>query len=448
MKISRDQHAALLIPRFDHSFRGAKLTTEEHSMPSRFRQLMERLQREKSGSAHVQEEEDGQEITGASFSLSAHYAIPTTADEAVQAGQSAGNRAGQSSDSIAVNDHGVGTSGSLLRPLEGTRFIFTLNKVAESLAASADGEVASGNVESEVVDDVTLEATFRGGHGARGGNDGTTLEENHGRPSGQTTTHGAPLQHNSSQPDVAAGVNQASPDGEITVIDDRTPSAVDPGGVDDAGFKALHVASGDNETPHSEMQGSPQKTELNSRAVEFQHEMMWVQRTADRSHGVHDTSAAKELLSDPVTFLENVDASEWPERLAERMRLTQTGTMTQLKMTLHPEHLGKVDVQLVWEQGKLQAHFRVQGVEAQQVIESQINRLAEALEGRGIALDSYSVDQGTAHLGSQGRETQQSDRETTSRATMLEEDVQAGEDQQNDELSVSLRGDGRLEMWM
>lgn len=117
--------------------------------------------------------------------------------------------------------------------------------------------------------------------------------------------------------------------------------------------------------------------------------------------------------------------------LVKQFVLHNGNGLTEARISLHPEHLGHVDVRIVMQEGQMTAQFVAQNGTAKELIENQLNTLRAALQNQGIQVERIEVvqhselqdtasfsEQERRHSGS-GREEQYSSR--TGRDSSLEE---------------------------
>ncbi|GAB6933480.1 flagellar hook-length control protein FliK [Calditerricola satsumensis] len=82
--------------------------------------------------------------------------------------------------------------------------------------------------------------------------------------------------------------------------------------------------------------------------------------------------------------------------LLRALQMHAGGHAAEARLFLVPEHLGKVDVQLVVHNGHVTIAFAVDTPAAKEALESQIPQLRWQLEQQGLVLDKVSVTQGTS----------------------------------------------------
>lgn len=79
------------------------------------------------------------------------------------------------------------------------------------------------------------------------------------------------------------------------------------------------------------------------------------------------------------------------QQILERVRVFVGEAQTSMEISLTPESLGKVTLNLVSRQGALTAHFTAQNQIAKEAIESQIVVLRENLESQGLKVEAIEV---------------------------------------------------------
>lgn len=131
-----------------------------------------------------------------------------------------------------------------------------------------------------------------------------------------------------------------------------------------------------------------------------------------------------------VDFTEHINQVEQMREIAnqiiEQIKINIKPAMTSMELQLNPEHLGKVNLNVVSKDGMMTARFTAQTQAAKEAIESQIQVLRTNLENQGIKIEVVEVtlsefgfheNNGT----SGGKEKQQSG--NSKRKTFLSEDL-------------------------
>ena len=92
-----------------------------------------------------------------------------------------------------------------------------------------------------------------------------------------------------------------------------------------------------------------------------------------------------------TTATSNVNAQDVIDQIAEKMKVEVRGDMTEMKLTLRPEHLGDLTLRVKTENGIITAHFVAESQRVKEIIESNLNTLRETLQEQGIAVSEFSV---------------------------------------------------------
>lgn len=122
--------------------------------------------------------------------------------------------------------------------------------------------------------------------------------------------------------------------------------------------------------------GSSAKTENGSMAEQF-------------LNLVTDAAATDEVEFSQLSKSEQVRAVA--EQILEKVRVVLSDTQTSMEISLTPESLGRVTLNLVSKHGALTAHFTAQNEIAKEAIESQMVVLRENLESQGLKVEAIEV---------------------------------------------------------
>ncbi|KIH77564.1 hook-length control protein FliK [Geoalkalibacter ferrihydriticus] len=93
-------------------------------------------------------------------------------------------------------------------------------------------------------------------------------------------------------------------------------------------------------------------------------------------------------------------------QVMERLQVRNTGERSVMTLRLNPKELGELRMELVMEKGVLKAQILAQNTQVQEVLERNLFRLREALEGQGVKIESFEVglDDGRRNGGQHGFE--------------------------------------------
>jgi flagellar hook-length control protein FliK len=129
------------------------------------------------------------------------------------------------------------------------------------------------------------------------------------------------------------------------------------------------------------------------------------------------------------TIRHNVPANtaEVIEQIVDRMKIGIRPGVSEIRLTLKPEHLGDVSVRIASREGVVTALI-VTGTETvRDLLEQGLGRLREVMEGQGIRVDEINVSVGQNLYNYQGRERQAQNGGFTRRADEAEERVEGVE---------------------
>lgn len=117
------------------------------------------------------------------------------------------------------------------------------------------------------------------------------------------------------------------------------------------------------------------------------------------------------------------------EQILEKVRVVVGDAQSSIEISLTPESLGKVTLNLVSKQGALTAHFTAENQIAKEAIESQIVVLRENLENQGLKVEAIEVAVSNFDFmqngGGTADQSAQENRQRRGRGVTFEEAVQA-----------------------
>jgi flagellar hook-length control protein FliK len=123
------------------------------------------------------------------------------------------------------------------------------------------------------------------------------------------------------------------------------------------------------------------------------------------------TSAATEVKVPAAIIRSEQFTAEMSKFIVKNMTITQTGGMSQAKITLMPEHLGQLDVKINVHNGLITASFIAESAAARDLLENQLPVLRAALQQQGLQVEKLVVSHQQAAgsgLFQEGREQQPS----------------------------------------
>lgn len=127
----------------------------------------------------------------------------------------------------------------------------------------------------------------------------------------------------------------------------------------------------------------------------------------------------------PAKPVEAVPVQRVPQEVAklavDRLEILRKEGFTEAKISLTPDHLGKVDIRLTMQAGQLVAHFVTEHAMAKDLLEQQMVQLRGTLQNQGITVERIEVTQSSSlqsqmdQNGSQTGGGQQQDRRSRSK---------------------------------
>lgn len=107
------------------------------------------------------------------------------------------------------------------------------------------------------------------------------------------------------------------------------------------------------------------------------------------------TNAVNPVLNGMEQALEaalpEAEAADVVRQLVNQIKVTVTEDTTSFEMQLNPEHLGKINLQVVARDGAVTAQIAAENAAVKEVLESQIAVLKESLNNQGIKIEAVEV---------------------------------------------------------
>lgn len=179
---------------------------------------------------------------------------------------------------------------------------------------------------------------------------------------------------------------------------------------------------------HSSMLKSAQSSEANgSSATEEQ--------TVNGTENVNSTlmtanldsqrlaaTTAKPVIAQPVPVQQF--ASTIQGLVVKQFNVSSTNGVSQAQLTLYPEHLGQVNVNISVQNGVLTAQFLTDTVSAKDMLENQMAQLRSALQSQGLQVDKLVVAQSSVQAQMfQDRQGQQGQQQQTTKRNKANDDA-------------------------
>ncbi|HSR03400.1 MAG TPA: flagellar hook-length control protein FliK, partial [Proteiniclasticum sp.] len=92
------------------------------------------------------------------------------------------------------------------------------------------------------------------------------------------------------------------------------------------------------------------------------------------------------------------------EEIMKSMETIKEGGKTTMKVNLHPEELGKMEITLTMEDGKLSGKILLDNREIRQIFTERLEELSNTLKSNSIQIGKFEVGVGDRGEGNQGRQ--------------------------------------------
>ena len=169
----------------------------------------------------------------------------------------------------------------------------------------------------------------------------------------------------------------ATVDGERVTLDVEVDSST---GV--ASVAGLQKQTGTHSGDSSDTQGREKNSDTHLQGHE-------ITQTAQLNNEINTNDVFVQNTEEISSF--RTDPSDVANQIMESMRANINENVTELEMTLHPDTLGNVRVNLVSQNGQVTAQFLTQNETVRAAIESQIVQLRESLESQGVKIEAVEV---------------------------------------------------------
>lgn len=141
---------------------------------------------------------------------------------------------------------------------------------------------------------------------------------------------------------------------------------------------------------------------------------------------------------------DSVTADNIIRQITDNIKATTGNNITSLELSLNPESLGKVNIQIISKDGAVTAQISAETEAARHAIESQVASLKETLNNQNIKVDAVEVMVGTKNFEqekeSDNNESKQQNRRRVSRRINIEDFMDEQEEQEEDEILMKVEG--------
>lgn len=144
----------------------------------------------------------------------------------------------------------------------------------------------------------------------------------------------------------------------------------------------------------------------------------------------------EELDISMIGEAKNVTPAQVIDQIVEQVKVSMNQDSTSLEMQLYPEHLGKIQINVVSKEGVMTAHIVAESEAAKQAIEGGLANLREAMEQQNIKVEAIEVMVSTTGF-EQRDENQGSTQENNKSKSNRKIDLSELDEEQLDEEDVA-----------
>ena len=101
-----------------------------------------------------------------------------------------------------------------------------------------------------------------------------------------------------------------------------------------------------------------------------------------------DISSVNERLNQIFDFAEQDNVLD---QVVKKVEIDLKSGQTEMRMQLKPENLGEVQMKVVVEDGKLNAHFLTSTTTAKEALEANVQQLKQSLQEQGVRVEKIAV---------------------------------------------------------
>ena len=167
----------------------------------------------------------------------------------------------------------------------------------------------------------------------------------------------------------------------------------------------------------------------------------------DTSVGTRGTGVAQNIFANLAQAVAKTQSASYSgmqamdivTQIVEEIKTLIKGNTTSMELQLHPESLGRVQIQLVAREGAITAQISAQTEAARHAIESQLSTLKESFQNQGLKVEAVEVTlqpQGFNMQQQQNFEGQQ--QSSKAKRQIRLEDVDLQEDELTEEESIAV----------
>lgn len=108
------------------------------------------------------------------------------------------------------------------------------------------------------------------------------------------------------------------------------------------------------------------------------------------------SQAVQEVTESGSTSFTDAQQAEIIQQVIERIRVTSGTDMNRMELQLYPEHLGRLQIQVMMKNGVLTAQIHAETEMAKEAIESQLQQLKETFQEKQLQVEAVEVSVATS----------------------------------------------------
>lgn len=124
-----------------------------------------------------------------------------------------------------------------------------------------------------------------------------------------------------------------------------------------------------------------------------------LEATANRAADIQSKQASQATRPYTTTLHSQVGDSDWSQEMNEKVVWLSSRNIKSAQIHLNPAELGPVDVKVSVQNDQTVVSFNVQNPNVRELLEANVHRLREMMDGNGVNLADVNVDSGNADQG-------------------------------------------------
>lgn len=120
-----------------------------------------------------------------------------------------------------------------------------------------------------------------------------------------------------------------------------------------------------------------------------------------------------------VNKYKDVNTDDIIKQIVEKLTISNSEKISQIKLTLKPEYLGDVSLKISSQNGVITAQFTAENQKIKEIIESNFNQLKEVLNSQGIQVSELSVNIGNENSNNEMYKSMQENEKSSKRINSI-----------------------------